>query len=99
MTASFVTPDLFHIAIAGANADQAPALRARFYAEAEAFARANGCISYRVMRETFITSANINPRVSTEPSFVFGNRPVYVGLVECGLPDPHAVARPAGAPQ
>lgn len=97
VTASFVTPELFHVAVAGADAAEAPGLRQRFYAETEAFARANGCTSYRVMREGFVTAANINPRVSTEPSWVFGNRPVYVGLVECGLPDPRTAALPAGA--
>jgi hypothetical protein len=86
VTTSFVTPDLFYVAMAGDDDAEAPALRQRFYTEAEAFARSSGCTSYRVMAETFLTSANIAPRVSTQPSWVFGRRPVYVGLVECGLP-------------
>ena len=48
-------------------------------------------------RATQLRAANINPRVSTEPSWVFGNRPVYIGLVECGLPDPRTATLPAGA--
>jgi hypothetical protein len=94
-TTSFVTPELFHVAISGEDAAEAPALRQRFYAETEAFARANGCVSYRVLKETFVTAANIDPRVSTEPSWVFGRRPVYTGLVECELPDPRPAAMPA----
>ena len=99
VTASFVTPHLFHLAIAGEDDAEAPALRQRFHAEARAYAQANGCTSYRIMRETFVTSANINPHVSTGPSWVFGRRPTYVGLVDCGLPDPDTAAQPAvGAP-
>ena len=99
VTASFVTPGLFNLSISGENAAEAPLLRKRFHAAAEAFARQSGCTHYRVMRETFLTSANIAPRVTTEPSWVFGRRPVYVGLVECGLPDPRSTALTTDAPR
>jgi hypothetical protein len=99
VTASFVTPGLFNLSISGEDADEAPALRERFYAEVEAFARQNGCTHYRVMRETFLTAANIAPRVTTQPSWVFGRRPVYVGLIECGLPDPRAGVVTTDAPR
>jgi hypothetical protein len=85
VTASFVTPEYFHLAVAGEDAAEAPGLRSAFFKEAEAFARANGCTGYRVMRELFQTSASVSPYVSTDPSLLFGRRPYYWGVVECRL--------------
>jgi hypothetical protein len=86
VNASFVTPELFVLSVSGADRAEAPGLRASFFREVETFARANGCTGYRVLREVFTSSANVNPEVSTDPSIVFGRRPGYQGLVECRLP-------------
>jgi hypothetical protein len=99
VTASFLTPNYFHLAIAGGNQAHAPALRRQFYVETEAFARANGCTAFQVIKETFLTSANIAPRVSMEPSLLFGAWPVYSGVVECELPSALPVAQSNGAAQ
>jgi hypothetical protein len=93
VTASFITPNYFIVAIAGEESAVVPPLRQRFYAAAEQFARSSGCTFYRVLSQTFLTSANVDPRMSVQPSWVFGRQPVYVGMVECGLPSPHAVAQ------
>lgn len=85
VTASFITPEYFHLAVSGEDAAEAPALRVAFVNEVEAFARANGCTGYRVMREAFQTSASVSPYVSTDPSLLFGRRPYYWGVVECRL--------------
>lgn len=99
VTASFITPNYFHLAIAGGNHAHAPALRRQFYVETEAFARANGCVAFQVVKETFVTSANIDPRVSMEPSLLFGAWPVYSGVVECELPSTLPLAQNSVAAQ
>ena len=86
VTVSFVTTDVFYMTIAGKEDDHAPVLRQRFYKEAEAFARDSGCLSYRVINETFTTTANIDPRMTVSPTWIFGNRPQYSGSVDCELP-------------
>lgn len=85
VTASFVTPEYFHLAVSGEDAAEAPALRGEFFKEVEAFARANGCTGYRVMKEVFQSSASVSPYVSTDPSLLFGRRPYFWGVVECRL--------------
>jgi hypothetical protein len=85
VTASFVTPEYFHLAVAGEDAAEAPGLRNTFFKEVEAFARANGCTGYRVLEEVYQTSASVSPWVSTDPSIIFGRRPTYYGLIECRL--------------
>ena len=86
VTVSFVSPNVYYLTIAGKDDAQAPALRQRFFQEAETFARESGCLSYRVINESFTSSANINPRVTTSPNLVFGSRPAYAGAVHCELP-------------
>lgn len=99
VTATFVTPEYFHLAVSGEDASEAPGLRAKFLKEVEAFARANGCSGYRVLREEFTTSANVSPLVSTDPSLIFGRRPSYNGVIECMPPAPATAATRAPVSQ
>lgn len=98
VTAGFVTPQLFQLTVSGRDAAEAPELRADFYREVEIFARDSGCTGYRVLRELFTSSANVNPRVSTDPAIVFGRRPGYHGLIECQLPPLAQGTQPTASP-
>lgn len=99
VTASFITPEYFHLAISGSDAAEAPNLRQLWHAEVARYARAQGCIGYRVIKETFITAANVSPAVTLDPVAVYGRRPTYVGVVDCELPTVPGYAQTFGRPR